>query len=141
MESRALLPFTFLKSLSGPAGRNWPGVVIIDKQHPFRAAIWAQEAWESRYKLNPVNLLMSLTTDGKRKLELMGHEVEVQAAGAVYAVDEDAYRIDEADRMITGYPKLFGKMTRLQVVSAMRNNSADASDWVRDNLREIRRYK
>lgn len=75
-----MLPITILKRLKGANGRNWPGYVQIDPGAPMRAAVWAQEAWESRHKLNPVNLLRSrLSLRHRRRMEIMGHEVEVQA--------------------------------------------------------------
>lgn len=120
-----------------PNGRNWPGVARIYENHPVRAAIWAQEAYEATYKLNPINLVKSLTTDGKREMEFMGHEIEVQAAWLAYRKSLTEYRRKEAGEMISGYPKLFGDMTVEQVMGEMEKRSVAAARWVNDHRVEI----
>lgn len=136
-----LLPFTRLKAIRGANARNWPGFVLLDPDAPYRAAVWAQEAWESRYKLNPVNLIRSrLSRRYRRRMEIMGHEVEVQAAAQVYGRPARSYRTAEAARMRAGYDGLFDGLTAAQLIEAMLSVSADATRWVRRNRKSIERW-
>lgn len=137
-----MLPITILKRLSGANGRNWPGYVQLDPDAPLRAAVWAQEAWESMYKMNPMNLLrVRLSRKYRRRMEIMGHEVEVQAAAMVYGISASKYRMDESGSMKNGYNGLFDSMSRTQLIAAMEAVAPDAARWVRRNRGRIERWR
>ena len=100
-------------------GRNWPLVVVTRKDLSFPAAVIAQEIYESNWKTNPKkeiyesnwktnpkNWLDYFTDDGKRKLEILGHEVEVVTANLIYEVDIPSYRNREAYSIVRNY-KIF----------------------------------
>ena len=137
-----ILPITRLKRLSGANGRNWPGYVLLDPDAPHRAAVWAQEAWEAMRKLNPLALVkVRLSRRARRRMEIMGHEVEVQAAALVYGLSASTYRVAEAARMRAGYDGLFAGLSAPQLVAAMEAVSDDAGRWVRRNRNAIERWK
>jgi hypothetical protein len=49
MEVISLLPPTLMvKSIDGANGRNWPFLALVERGHPFAAAIAAQEVREAR---------------------------------------------------------------------------------------------
>lgn len=132
---------TFIRRLDGAHGRNWPGVVILNPDAPLPAATWAQEAWEAEYKLNPINLIRTrLSRSARRAMEITSHEIEVQAAHAVYGRDRAQYRLAEARAMQRGYDGLFGGMTPEDIAARMALEAPEAFEWVRDNLNRIRRY-
>lgn len=137
-----ILPITRLKRLTGANGTNWPGLVLLDPDAPLRAAVWAQEAYEARYKLNPINLVkVRLSRRARRRMEIMGHEVEVQAAALVYGESVEKSRYREISAMLAGYDGLFRGQTRGQLRAAMEAVSDDASRWVRRNRKQIERWK
>ena len=137
-----MLPITLTRRLKGANGRNWPGLVLLHPDAPRRAAVWAQEAWEAMRKLNPINLVkVRLSRRARRRMEVMGHEVEVQAAALVYGLSASTYRVAEAARMRTGYDGLFAAVSAPQLVAAMEAVSDDASRWVRRNRNAIERWK
>ena len=137
-----MIPITLTRSLRGANGRNWPGLVLLDPDAPLRAAVWAQEAYEARYKLNPINLIrVRFSKRARREMEIMGHEVEVQAAALVYGLSASTYRVAEAARMRAGYDGLFAGLSAPQLVAAMEAVSDDASRWVRRNRNAIERWK
>lgn len=136
------LPVTRLKRLTGANGTNWPGYVQLDPDAPHRAAVWAQEAWEAMHKLNPINLIrVRLSRRARRRMEIMGHEVEVQAAALIYGESVEKTRYREISAMLTGYGDLFAGRTRGQLRAAMESVSDDASRWVRRRRNKIERWK
>lgn len=136
-----LLPITFFKKNTEYNGRNWPGVVIMRKNHPQGAAIWAQEAYEARYKLNPINFIKSRTSSGCRKMEILSHEIETQAAVILYGVNENEYRNKEARTLSTKYKHAFDGMTQENIIIEMLAVSAKAKRWVEKNIDDIRKIK
>lgn len=132
-----IFPITFWTNDDKPNGRNWPFFVKVNKNHPHRAAVWAQEAYESRYKMNPINLIRSLTRKGKRELEIMGHEIEAQAAHEFYGVNASEYRNKEAIVMAYGYDGLFEGMSASQIAEKMRMQQFAAASWVADHAKYI----
>ena len=78
----------------------------------------------------------------RRWRELLGHEVEVQAAALLYGSDVDAMRGAEADALwrAPGYRGLFTHMTLPEIIGAMRRRSATAR-WIATALLPLaRRY-
>lgn len=67
----------------------------------------------------------------RRALELWGHEVEVQAAVALYGASEGEYRAKEAMGMWRGYSGLFSGMTLAEVDRAMVKRGPAAERRVR----------
>jgi hypothetical protein len=111
-------------------GRNWPLYVEIDDSAPEWRATLAQEIWESIHKTNPINYFRVRSKSGQRELELMGHEVTVQAAVMLYGVAEGSFRKTEAHSMSWAYPELFGGV---DVESELAKRRSKAREWVRDN--------
>ena len=110
------MTFTIEYPLKSANGRNWPGIVVIHPDAPFKAAVVAQEFYEARAKLNPLTFLRTrLSKAARRDMEITGHEVEVQAAVEFYGVDESVYRAREAAQMQRGYDGLFRGMTAQQI--------------------------
>lgn len=88
--------------------------------------ILAQEYYESRVRVR--NPLISLYDPWHRALEIMGHEIEVQAALVTYVdVKPSARRAAEA-KGLTGY-EVFEGFTQAEIIAAMEAVSADAYDW------------
>lgn len=136
-----ILPITIWKKPKDSNATNWPGVVRIDPDHPLKAAIWAQEAYEARFKLNPIAFIRSRLPKGKREMELMGHEIEVQAAHLVYGADKQKVRRDESERLHHGYGGLFKRYTPAEIRIEMRLNSAKAKAWVKKHADKIMEMK
>lgn len=131
------MPLTFTRRLKRGNARNWPGVIVMDPEAPLPAAVWAQECYEAEHKLNPVNLFRAALSNGARRdMEIMGHEIEVQAAVRVYGKDEAAYRADEA-RALTKYGEFKG-WSREKITAAMEGRSEAAARWVKRNIRQIK---
>lgn len=124
------LPLVEKGAIKGANGRNRPLHVIIDPTVPYYKAVLAQEIWESIYKTNPINLFKSRSKSGQREMELMSHEIEVQAAVLLYGVDEATYRKIESSAMQRGYGGLF---KGVDVETEMARLRSDAARWVRDN--------
>ena len=121
-------------------GRNWPLVVVIRKDLSFPAAVIAQEIYESNWKTDPKNWLDYFTDDGKRKLEILGHEVEVVTANLIYGVDIPSYRNREACSMVRNY-EIFKNCSVVGVETAMLEVNQEAAEWVNNNLKRLRKYK
>ena len=137
-----MIPITLTRRLKGANGRNWPGLVLLDPDAPLRAAVWAQEAYEARYKLNPINLIrVRFSKRARREMEIMSHEIEAHAAAVVYARSLAAYRRAEAAAMRAGYDGLFASMPTAAIVEAMTARRTEAARWVRRNLRKIEGWK
>lgn len=129
--------------LGGANARNWPGYVQVKRNVPNRAAVVAQEAWESMHKMDPINLMFRVFLRSKkdrRKFEYMGHECEVQAAVLIYGHNVNHYRTAEAMALHRGYDGLFAHMTVEQIAAEMRARSEKAKAWVRANLHHLRRH-
>ena len=124
--------------LKSANGRNWPGIVVIHPDAPFKAAVWAQEFYEARAKLNPLTFLRTrLSKAALRDMEITGHEIEVQAAVNFYDADECIYRAHEAARMQRGYDGLFRGMTLAQIEARMLDRKAEALHLVSANRSKI----
>ena len=133
--------YTKLVKIAGANGRNWPGVIHLNPNAPYRAAVWAQEAYEAVHKLNPFNLLRTrLSKRHKQRMEIMGHEIEVQAVRIVYALNINSVRQREAISMKRGYDGLFADMTKDQIEQLMLANQDAANRWVRKNLNQIKKW-
>lgn len=137
-----LLPIVFRKDLKGANGRNWPGLVILGKNIERPAAIFAQEAYEARHKLNPINLFRRLTSkESRRRMEYMGHEIEVQVCARLYGQPEAQARFREAEAMRRGYGGIFSHMAVGQLETVMQARSGAARAWVHKHIKHIERYR
>ena len=135
-----MFPIVIKSNSISSNGRNWPLVVVTRKDLSFPAAVIAQEIYESNWKTNPKNWLDYFTDDGKRKLEILGHEVEVVTANLVYGVDIPSYRNREAHSMVRNY-EIFKNCSVVGVETAMLEVNQEAAEWVNNNLKRLRRYK
>lgn len=135
-------PSTFRRKLSGRNARNWPGVIFLGKGIARPAAVYAQEAYEAQHKLNPINLfLVMFSRSAKRRMEYMGHEIEVQVCARLYSQTAHDARMREAETMQRGYSGLFRRMTVPEIYERMASRSGDARDWVDAHIEQIRGYK
>ena len=135
-----MFPIVIKSNSISSNGRNWPLVVVTRKDLSFPAAVIAQEIYESNWKTNPKNWLEYLTDDGKRKLEILGHEVEVVTANLIYEVDIPSCRNREAYSMVRNY-KIFKNWSVVDVETAMLEANQEAAEWVNNNLKRLRKYK
>ncbi|MFV0383862.1 hypothetical protein [Paracoccus sp. (in: a-proteobacteria)] len=137
-----MFPLIFLRPLRGAHGRNWPGIAVIDPDAPHREAVAAQEIWEAGHKMNPVNLIpVLISRKARRRMEIMGHEVEVQAAALILGRDQTRYRAAEIAAMKRGYGGLFDAMSNRDLRMAMAARSAEARKWVRTNRARLMRME
>ena len=137
-----MLPIIITRRLTGRNARNWPGLVILGKGIRHPAAVCAQEVYESRWKLNPVNMLRhNFSEAARREMEIMGHEIEVQAAARIYGAAEGAYRAKEAAAMIRGYDGLFKGFSAGGLEADMAAKAGKARQWVSRNIRLIEEYR
>lgn len=128
---------TIFRGLTGRNGRNWPGVVMVDPDARYRAAVWAQEAYEAERKLNPAFTLRLLFSDSARRdLELTGHEVEVVAAARVYGLDRTQKRRAEAASLARNYNE-FEEWDESRIFAEMKMRTTEAEAWVARNLVRI----
>lgn len=117
--------------------RNWPGLIVMDPATTRRAAVWAQEFYESRFKLNPVNLIkFNLSRRTRVNMELMGHEIETQAATLLYGLDVVSYRFKEARDLCLNY-KDFRGYDPHDIAGRMRRLQPDALRFVMKHRRKI----
>ena len=135
-----MFPIVIKSNSISSNGRNWPLVVVTRKDLSFPAAVIAQEIYESNWKTNPKNWLEYFTDDGKRKMEILGHEVEVVTANLIYGVDIPSYRNREAYSMVRNY-EIFKNCSVVGVETAMLEVNQEAAEWVNNNLKRLRRYK
>ena len=135
-----MFPIVIKSNSISSNGRNWPLVVVTRKDLSFPAAVIAQEIYESNWKTNPKNWLDYFTDDGKRKLEILGHEVEVVTANLIYGVDIPSYRNREAYSMVRNY-EIFKNCSVVGVETAMLEVNQEAAEWVNNNLKRLRKYK
>ena len=120
-------------------GRNWPGFFVVRRGLPYGGLpVWAQEYHEARAKWRWFPVAVVLTLVGKlipawawyeRKLELMGHEIEVQTE-AWLGGDEAEVRHREAEALAKRY-RAFKGWTVSQCLAALENRSAKAERWVK----------
>ena len=135
-----MFPIVIKSNSISSNGRNWPLVVVTRKDLSFPAAVIAQEIYESNWKTNPKNWLEYFTDDGKRKMEILGHEVEVVTANLIYGVDIPSYRNREAYSMVRNY-EIFKNCSVVGVETAMLEVNQEAAEWVNNNLKRLRKYK
>ena len=135
-----MFPIVIKSNSISSNGRNWPLVVVTRKDLSFPAAVIAQEIYESNWKTNPKNWLEYFTDDGKRKMEILGHEVEVVTANLIYGVDIPSYRNREAYSMVRNY-EIFKNCSVVGVETAMLEANQEAAEWVNNNLKRLRKYK
>ena len=135
-----MFPIVIKSNSISSNGRNWPLVVVTRKDLSFPAAVIAQEIYESNWKTNPKNWLEYFTDDGKRKMEILGHEVEVVTANLIYGVDIPSYRNREAYSMVRKY-EIFKNCSVVGVETAMLEVNQEAAEWVNNNLKHLRKYK
>lgn len=121
----------------GVNARNWPGFIKIRPGLHHFAAVWAQEAYEASWKLNPINMLRFLFSKNARiDMEIMGHEVEVQTALMFYGANAPAKRSAEA-HALEGYED-FRKLKYADIYHAMVKAEKAAKNWVVDHAKDIR---
>ena len=135
-----MFPIVIKSNSISSNGRNWPLVVVTRKDLSFPAAVIAQEIYESNWKTNPKNWLEYFTDDGKRKTEILGHEVEVVTANLIYGVDIPSYRNREAYSIVRNY-EIFKNCSVVGVETAMLEVNQEAAEWVNNNLKRLRKYK
>ena len=131
--------YTKIKCMpEGFNAKNWPGVIHIDYDCERIGSVWAQERYEAGWKLNPWNLLRFIFSKKARiKMELMGHEVEVQTAALFYGRNAKIVRFAEAHALITAYDD-FDEFNNVdEVVVAMEKLKPEAERWVDDHHQEI----
>ena len=111
----------------------------MDPEAPLPGAVWAQECYEAEWKLNPVNLLrFAFSAKARRGLEIIGHEIETQAAVRLYRRNEADYREKEA-QALKAYTDFRG-MGAGQIKRAMEAKRGAAARWVADNLERIKAH-
>ena len=135
-----MFPIVIKSNSISSNGRNWPLVVVTREDLSFPAAVIAQEIYESNWKTNPKNWLEYFTDDGKRKMEILGHEVEVVTANLIYGVDIPSCRNREAYSMVRNY-EIFKNCSVVGVETAMLEVNQEAAEWVNNNLKRLRKYK
>lgn len=102
--------------------RNWPGLIIM-REGSLTGAVWAQEFYEARLKWTFLPFSLALIAVGRlvprlayfeRAMELMGHEIEVWAEGALTGGQTTWIRSREAVAM-RGYRAFRGwDVTRIE---------------------------
>ena len=138
----ACSPSIHLADLDGRNAKNNAFRVVVDRDAPFRAAVLAQELYEAEAKRDPIRAVeVRLDHSAERKLEIAGHEVEVQAAVLLYGQDEDAYRAKEAASMHRGYDGLFRDMPGAEIIAAMEARAPSARQWVERNRARLEPHK
>ena len=132
-----IIALTFTKQWKTAKAKNTAGLIFMSPDCPYRAAVWAQEAFEATQKISPINLMRYIfQRKYRRELELMGHEIKVQAAVLIYKQDEKMYRSKEAYVMSVAYSE-FGGYSSSYIKNLMLERRAQARDWVNDHYKEI----
>jgi len=128
-------------SLSGTANaRNWPGLILMTPDMRYRAAIWAQEAFEATAKLNPLVLFsFPFRKKLRQDLEVCGQAMEIAAAERIYFVDTNRYRRQQARDLVRLY-KDFEGMSEKHVESWLEDMHAPAKEWVEKHLKRILKH-
>lgn len=136
-----ITPIIIERRIDGANGRNWPGVVMLDPDAPYRAAVLAQEWFEAVHKLNPWHMFrVAVSDNARRHMEIIGHEMEVHAASEIYRAPINKYRWKEAARMKTGYDGLFDQYSTAGLVYAMKQHTW-CRRWVMQRLGKLWEYK
>lgn len=136
-----IFPFTRRTKLKGSNGINWPGFILLDEDLEYPAAVWAQEAYESKLKLNPINFFKRATsTKFRREMELFSHEIETQVAVRFYKVDETNYRNSEARTLHHNYDGIFRKYSYEELSDKMLANKNKANKWIDKNKSDIKKF-
>ncbi len=121
----------FVDQLAGANAKNSWNTIRIKRGLPCIGAIWAQEMFEVQYRRkHPLAAILRLKRF-QRESELMGHEVEVQAAVRFYDRKEYNYRFREA-RVVSGYT-FFSGWSPMRVRKEMLSRRAVALRWVIQN--------
>ena len=121
------------KDERSPNARNWIGVVLMNKKQcgDLYQPILAQEVFESRFKYNPVNLLLLLISRSiKIKMESRGQETSVQVAAGLALRDEFQERQARAKKLAKSY-KQFDGMNTKEIRLLMMNVSQKAKLWAK----------
>lgn len=119
--------------------RNNHKRIQIRRGLKYPMAVLAQEYYEACHKKSLVNRLrVRWSNKYKRRMEIMGHEIECQAAQKFYKRPLGPYRVHEAQGMLLGYGGLFKGRTRKQVYDAMRLKQDDARLWLGKNENWVR---
>ena len=102
-------------------GRNNAIFVFIYGDLDCYRAVLAEELWECEAK-KPLHKLLwvGLTDEGKRWLELRGHEVNTQVAVKVYKVNEITYRLEQA-KALKKYYKEFSGQNAVKIAKSMKD--------------------
>lgn len=143
-----LLPITLYRGENHPTtqGTNCAGVVIVNPFLDYPSAVWAQQAYESRVKINPISLIRRKDKDFNRHLKLMSHEINVQASVVVYSnivhdFDEVDYRHNEVLNLIRECKDLFDGYEPREIYRSMVGKKADAQVWVSNHIEDIKAKK
>lgn len=130
-----ILPRVYFRKLEGKNAQNSPWRVLIDRRAPYWRAILAQEVWESNHKRGalwrPLRLFRMLfrREEFDQDLEIMGHEVEVQAAAVFFGLGQAQYRAAEARAMAAHYPQFEGWPPE-RIVLWMEHQTRPARKWL-----------
>lgn len=139
-----LLPIIIIRNLDSKIdGKNWPFLVFINANTKRGASFLARHIFESMWKDNPINLIANLfTNSNKRKMETMGHEIEVQASSILYGLEENPIRGQKSRQLMPpNYDGVFQNMTEEEISFEMRQYSSEAKTWVWDNMKLLQKYK
>ncbi len=129
---------------------NSPLKITMRRGLQYPAAVWAQEYYESRYNLTRPWMAWLLAIGNRvgwrwpqRRLELMGHAVELAAIRAVYGIEGAAYQAyltREVASMRHGYAA-FRDMTEGQIAAALFERASAAATFVRRHRKKIKKIK
>jgi hypothetical protein len=128
-----LPPFIFQRKLKHANGTNNALWIVMDPDAANYDCVLAQEVYECLFRKNPVNMFyVEFTRRGQRKMEIRGHEVEVQT----YAIlnkktpkQVEQYRATEAHGMSNHYD-CFKGMSVNEIITQMESESARCKTWV-----------
>lgn len=120
----AMFPPTFsVAKLKMGNAVNYPFCIIQSRNIDCPGAVLLQERFEYGYRAKRGWLPI-----GKRKMELLSHEIEVQAAALIYGKDPAAYRLKEVNVMHS-YDHIYG-MTDEEIENGMKAMTGEALDWI-----------
>lgn len=126
-------PRVEVTELDGVAGTNNVFRIKIDPNARCPQGTYAQELWEARFKRSPEGLATLVDSSAQRRMEIMGHEVETQAAVIYCDADAATYRAEEARDMFLGYQGLFAGTNPGKIAEQMSDKSKEAKRWVDRN--------
>lgn len=139
-----LLPIIIIGNLDSKIdGKNWPFLVFIDRSTIKGASCLARHIFESMWKANPINFIADLFTDSnKQKMEITGHEIEVQVSSILYGLEENPIRSQKSRQLMPpNYDGVFQNMTEEEISFEMRQYRSEAKTWVWDNMKLLQKYK